>query len=187
MFLPKNFFVKNSLDKLSFSLGRSKNSAENPSLRFSNNSSWTGNLDYRLDFGKNNFISPLSWLPSLPLLDKVKGTKIYYTPQNVSFRVNGSKTDQSSQNRIQNSDQDAPIRETRTFNLTRTMRTNMKVFENLSVDLSRTDKADMRGRGISDFFKGNFEDINEAQTFSARYNPNIFDLACLRKATLKPL
>ncbi|MCG8607308.1 cell surface protein SprA, partial [bacterium] len=147
-----NFFLKNTLDKFSFSLGRSENKSENPSLRFSNNSSWTGNADYRMDFGKNNFISPFGWLPSMPLIGKLKGTKFYYTPQNVSFRINGSKTDQSSQNRIQNSDQDAPIRETRTFNLDRTIRANMKVLENLSVDYSRTDKADMRGRTLSDFF-----------------------------------
>ncbi|MFQ5770382.1 MAG: cell surface protein SprA, partial [bacterium] len=172
----KNFFLKNTIDNLTFSLGRSQNSLENPTTKFSKTRAWTGNMDYRIDFGKKNYISLLSWLPNLPLISKVKGTKFYYTPQNIAFRVNGSKTDQKSQNRIQDiSRQDSvAITETETFNVDRSVRTNMKVFESLTLDYSRTNKADMRGAGFVDFFKGNFEDINIAQTFSARYNPRIF-------------
>ncbi|RMF60076.1 MAG: hypothetical protein D6743_15505, partial [Calditrichaeota bacterium] len=35
-------------------------------------------------------------------------------------------------------------------------------------------RADMKDKKFADFFKGNFEDINIVQTFTARYNPRVF-------------
>ncbi|MCH7754347.1 cell surface protein SprA [candidate division KSB1 bacterium] len=173
----KNFFIRHTVDNISFSLGRTKSDLENPSLRFSNLRAWNGNLDFTLPFGKNNYFKPFSWLPNLPLIGKAKNTKFYYTPQNISFKVNGAKRNQMSQNRVQTLTQTATADTTsiETFTIDRSARANMKIFESLSVDISRIHKADMRGRNFSDFINNNFSDINVTQTFSARYNPRIFD------------
>ncbi|MCH7754930.1 cell surface protein SprA, partial [candidate division KSB1 bacterium] len=64
----KNFFIRHTVDNISFSLGRTKSDIENPSLRFSNLRAWNGNLDFTLPFGKNNYFKPFSWLPNLPLI-----------------------------------------------------------------------------------------------------------------------
>ncbi|MFQ5605112.1 MAG: cell surface protein SprA [bacterium] len=171
-----NFFLKHTLDNLSMNIGRSESSLENPTTNFSNTSSWTGNLDYRLNFGKKNYIRPLAWIPGFWLLSKLKGTKFYYTPQNVSFKVNGSKTQQRSQNRVADiTKQDSvKVSETETFNVDRSVRANMRIFESLTVDYSRTHKADMRESSFMDLVKGNVEELNVAQTFTTRYNPKIF-------------
>ncbi|MFQ5709211.1 MAG: cell surface protein SprA [bacterium] len=170
----KNFFLNHTIDKMSFSLGKATSRSENPTTKFSNRRSWTGNFDYGIDFGRNNYISPLKWVPGLPLLKKVKNTKFYYTPQNIAFKVNGTKTDQRSQNRIQNSDKEADISKTETFNMIRSVRSSMKVFESLTLDFNRAHTADMRHSSFADFFKSHLEDINITQSFSARYNPRIF-------------
>jgi hypothetical protein len=170
----KNFLIKHTLDKISFKLGKSVSHTENPTTKFSDRRAWTGTFDYSINFGKDNFFSPLAWLPNIPLINKLKGTKFYYTPQNIAFNVNGSKTDQRSQNRPQNTNSEARVSSTETFNVSRTVRSSMKVFENLTLDINRTHTADMRGATFSDFFKGNFEDLNITQSFSARYNPNLF-------------
>ncbi|MCH8981796.1 cell surface protein SprA, partial [candidate division KSB1 bacterium] len=173
----KNFFIRHTVDNISFSLGRTKSDIENPSLRFSNLRAWNGNLDFTLPFGKNNYFKPFSWLPTLPLIGKAKNAKFYYTPQNISFKVNGAKRNQMSQNRVQTLTQTATADTTsiETFTIDRSARANMKIFESLSVDISRIHKADMRGKNFSDFINNNFSDINVSQTFSARYNPRIFD------------
>jgi len=171
----KNFFVKHTADNISFSLGRTKTDLENPSLSFSNLRAWTGNLDYNLTFGRDNFFKPFGWLPNLPLVGKVKETKFYYTPQNVSFKLNGAKRNQMAQNRVLNSAQAADTTTTETFTIDRSARANMKILESLSIDISRIHKADMRGKTFSDFINNKFSDINVSQNFSARYNPRIFD------------
>ncbi|NIS23779.1 cell surface protein SprA [candidate division KSB1 bacterium] len=166
-----NFFLKHTLDNLSFKLGRSESHLASPTKRFSDVSSWTGNLDYRLEFGRNNSFSPFSWLPDLPLIDKVKRTKLYYTPQNISFRVSGSKTLRTSLDRNQNEDQQIRRED---YVIDRSVRTSMKIFESLSVDYSRTHKADMRGSQLRQIFTGELRDINVNQSFTARYTPQLF-------------
>jgi cell surface protein SprA len=171
-----NFFLKHTLDKLSFSLGQTSSHAESPTINFSNNTSWTGNLDYRIEFGRNNYFSPFSWVPNLPLIGKVRATKFYYTPQNLSFRANGARTLQRSQSRLQSTANQDSVRIVETFNFTvdRSARVNMKVFESLVVDVTRTHKADMRDRQLYEMFTLKPRDLNVTQNFSARYTPNIF-------------
>ncbi len=170
----KNFFVKNTFDNMSFSLGRSKNSQRSPTIAKSENVNWTGNFDYRLDFGKNNYFKLLSWLPGLPLIDKLKETKFYYTPQNISMKLSGNKTHSEKTNRIQNTNALADTNITKSFIFDRSLRTSMKVFESLSLDISRAYKSQMRDRDkLSDFLAFDFNDISQSQSFSARYSPNI--------------
>ena len=167
-----NFFLKNTLDGLSFKLGRTKSHLENPTKLFSDVESWTGNLDYRLEFGRDNYIRLLSWLPGLPLIKKLKDTKFYYTPQNISARIAGSRSLQTSQDRNQSAEQ-AINKET--YTVDRSVRANMKVFESLTVDFSRAHKGDMRGKKLTDIFSTKVQDINVAQNFNVRYTPRVFE------------
>ncbi len=173
----KNFFIKNTIDNFSFNIGRSQSKGRNPSRVNEETLAWKGNMDYKIDFARDNYFSPFGWLPGLPLIGKLKGTKFYYTPQNMSVRINGSKTGQESLNRVQDvSKQDSvDATKTETFLIDKSFRTNMKIFDNLVFDFSRAYKTDMRGFDFNDFIKGNAEDINIAQTFSARYTPKFFN------------
>lgn len=166
-----NFFVKHLFDNVrNLSVGYSENKLESPTLAISNSRTWTGSLDYQLNFGRNNYISLFSWVPDLPLLNKMKGTRFYYTPQNLAFRMGGTKTDTEKQNRAAN----AQLNTTEVFDFDRSVRTSMKVFENLTLDYSRAHKADMKNADASDFLKFNFNDYNISQNFTGRYNPEIF-------------
>lgn len=171
-----NFFIKNTLDKLSFSIGQTNSHSESPTVVRSDNTTWTGNMDYRIDFGRNNFISLFSWVPNLPLIGKLRATKFYYTPQNLAFSARGSRTEQRSQTRLQNTStaDTARVVETLNYTVDRSGRANMKVFESLTVDITRTHKADMRGRSLYEIFTTNPRDLNITQNFTARYNPNVF-------------
>ena len=170
----RNFLVRNTIDNISMTLGKSKNTQVSPTIAESRNVAWNGSFDYRLDFGRNNYFSPLKWLPNLPFVNKAKDTKMYYTPQNISVRLNGNKRNSFRQNRIANSNLLAAPNETEDFIFDRSIRTTMKVFESLTLDFSRAHKAQMRDKSFSDFLHFNFEDINQTQSFSARYSPRVF-------------
>ncbi len=170
----KNFFIKNTFDGMSMSVGRSDNVQRSPTIAESRTTTWNGSFDYQLNFGRNNYFSPLAWLPNLPLIGKAKATKLYYTPQQVSLKLNGNRRTSLRQNRIANSDALAEATETEDFIFDRSIRTSMKIFENLSVDFSRAHKSQMRDRTFQDFLSFNFEDINQTQAFTARYSPQVF-------------
>lgn len=169
----KNFFIKNTIDGMSFSLSNTKSSQKSPTLAFSTSEAWSGNFDYKLDFGRDNFISPFIWLPDLPIVRNAKKTKLYYTPQNISLRADGSKTSNAQSNRIQGSLQNSDTTTTKNFTANRTFRTSMKVFESLTLDFNRAHKSQLRdNQTLSAFFKFD-NDIGVTQSFSARYRPEI--------------
>lgn len=170
-----NFFLKHTVDNISFGLGYSSSHSENPNVKFSDRTSWRGNLSYTLNFGRNNFFSPLKWLPDLPLLDLIKETRLYYTPQTIGLQADGAKTDQETLNRIQNSARVGKVNTNQTFTVNRSVRTNFKVFESLSLDLTRSHTTDLRGVGLNALISGGAPDINVNQNFSARYTPKIVD------------
>lgn len=171
----KNFLVKNTVDNLSLNIGRSETKSTNPTLAESKNTSWTGSIDYKLTFGRNNYVSFLSWLPDLPLIRRAKDTKLYYTPQNITLRMNGTKVNTLRQNRIQNSNQLADATVTENFTVDRSARASMKIFESLSVDINRSYKSQMNGATFNDFLNFKFNDINQSQSFKTTYSPKVFD------------
>ncbi|MFQ5649160.1 MAG: cell surface protein SprA [bacterium] len=170
----KNFFVKNLIDNLSVNLGRSSTDSKTPSAPVNKNTRWTGNVEWRLDFGRNNYFSPFAWLPNLPLINKAKETKLYYTPQSVTARVNGTRIETMRQNRIRNTNELAEPDENLTFNSDRNVRASMKVLESLNVTYSRSHKAQLRDKEFKDFFQLDFNDTDQNQQFQTTYSPTVF-------------
>lgn len=171
----KNFFIKNLVDNFSFSIGRSANNSKTPSSPVNSNMRWNGNVDWRLDFGRNNYFQPFSWLPGLPLLNKAKETKLYYTPQSISARMTGTRVESERRNRIGNTDELAEPDRNLTFTSDRSVRASMKIFENLSLTYNRSHQAQLKDQELKDFFEWDFNDTDENQQFQASYSPDVFD------------
>lgn len=172
----KNFFIKNTIDGMHFSLGHSKTTQRSPTIARSENVNWTGSFDYRLDFGKANYFSPLKWLPNLPLIKNAKETKLYFTPQNISIKTTANKTETVNANRIQSTGEAAVATSTDRFVYDRSLRTNMKIFDNLTLDFNRLHQAQLpQGQNLTaaDFLKTDY-DTRVNQSFTARYSPEIF-------------
>ncbi len=170
----KNFFVKNLVDKLSMSVGKSSNLSKTPTVPVNESTRWQGKIDWSLDFGRNNYFSPFAWLPGLPLIKKAKETKLYYTPQSVSLGMSGTRNETERRNRIANTDSLAAPDRNLTFNADRRLRANMKVFDNLSVTYSKAYKSQLKNKKFSDLLNWDFENTDENQQFNAKYSPEVF-------------
>ncbi len=168
----KNFFLRQTLDRLTFSYNRAIQRSSNPTMRYANASSWSSNIGYNLTFGRNNYIQPLSFLSSLPLLGQLGKTKFYYTPQSFSLKAATSRSLQQSESRRSTGSGRGVASSTEKFTAVLAGRTSMKLFESLTLDLNRSHTRDLRGLGLGGVLRA--PDLGVTQSFSARYQPVIF-------------
>lgn len=165
----KNFFVQNLVDPISANFSKTESQSSSSSTRYANNGSASASFSYTLRFGQNNFIKPLTWLGGLPILSLMSGTKLYYTPSNLSFKISGTKSNTDSETRT------GVESHTTNFNVNRDAQISMNIFESLSLDYSRSYTNDLRNDSTNLWQQFKFIDLTQLdQSLSARYNPKIF-------------
>ncbi|MDZ7269370.1 MAG: cell surface protein SprA [candidate division KSB1 bacterium] len=193
----RNFLIKNTLDNLSASYSYSFSDATNNTTRLSERTVYTGNLDYRLNFGRDNFIQPFGWIDrKTPLFGKLRTTKMYYTPQRFDARLQANNSVQLNQTRRTLNGRESARGDsilTQNYGVNHSFSGSMKIFENLTTDYSLSfnnlvKPRALRGRdslnalvapmtfieGLRRFTWGRRELLSTAQTFNASYNPNLF-------------
>jgi len=191
-----NFFIKNTLDNLNTSFSYTYAESRNSSTAISRRTGYSGNADYTLAFGNNNFIKPLAWVGKAPIFGKLLGgTKLYYTPQRLDARVQAASSDTKSQTRTlrafaNTADSGRVVQPPTDYNVAHSFGTSLKIFENLTTDFSRTynskvrvdtlNSANRRGagrigfvEGLQSFVGGNSDLLSSTQSFNARYTPNL--------------
>ncbi len=193
----RNFLIKNTLDNLSGSYSYSFSEATNSTTRISERTGYTGNLDYRLTFGRDNFIQPFGWIgKKTPLFGKLNTTKLYYTPQRFDAKLQANSSVQLNQTRRTLNGREIARGDsilTQNYGINHSFSSAMKIFENFTTDYSLSfnnlvKPKVLRGRdstttpispmtfieGLRRFTWGKRELLSTSQTFNASYNPNLF-------------
>jgi hypothetical protein len=186
----QNFFVKNTIDNLSGSLSYTNSNLSNSQMLYSDRIAWSGDANYNLTFGQKNFLKPFGWIGRAPLLGKLSATKLYFTPQNIGAQLQATNSKSASQTRIVDSKTNVTIdslgvlSRISSYTAVYGVRTSMKVIDPLTMDFSRTHTADLlskarrdssRTDGLAGLLNGNYDLVNAGQSFSLRYNPNLFN------------
>ncbi|MCK5739846.1 cell surface protein SprA, partial [bacterium] len=178
----KKFIVKNTLDKLSLNYSNSKSNSHNASTKKRTSEMHKAGVNYRLDFGRNNYTKPFSFLKKAPLLGGLGGLKLYYTPSNVSVGISGSHNKNFSETRPS----DDPLGEgnitnTRKINLSRNLQASYKIMESLKLSYTQTLRNDFANAQeadstleIEDILKGQFgTKTAHTQAFTTKFNPKL--------------
>lgn len=169
----QNFVVKHLLSKFRASYSQNEGSGSDSRTRYKINKSESGNIDWGITFGRDNYIRPFKWLGQGKLVNKVSDIKLYFTPTQISTKMSGTRTFNESETRTGVPSQN------NTFNLNRSFSGGYKIIESLTVDYSRSyvnDLRDFRGDSLIMQFRemqfGLLTDID--QNFSVKYNPKLF-------------
>jgi cell surface protein SprA len=181
----QNFFIKNTIDNLAASLNFTSSDAKNSQTALARRTAWSGDASYNLTFGSKNFIQPFKWIGKAPLLGKLTGTKLYYTPQNFGAQLQATTSVDKTRTRVLNPQTyritPGDTTDVSSYTATYNYRTSMKLFENLTGDFSRAFNNDLRAavKTQRHFLFGLLTDDNEllnmTQSFGLRYTPNLFN------------
>jgi cell surface protein SprA len=170
----QNFIVKHILSPFKASYSENKTRASNSRQSKNNSLSQSGNMSWNLVFGRDNYIRPFSWLEQSRMLAKVSDMKFYYTPQNFTTTIAGTRSESISVTR--QSELETP---NKAFKITRGLSSNMKFLESLSLDMSRNYTNDMRDvpdSMVLDYLKNlQFGELtNIDQNTGLKFNPKLF-------------
>ena len=171
-------WLKYSIDKLSGGYDYAKTERKDPYYQFSNSTTHSANLAYNLTFGRPA-VMPLKWISTVPVLKKYSNTKVYPLITKLNLTVNGTEGLTSSRLRA-GTDQFQ-----HTFSLTKSVASGLHPFENLTIDVNRTHKADLlrnpnHPKGVSDILKGDLgwsDDNDVTQTVTSSYTSSVGILA----------
>ncbi len=171
----KYWLMRQTLDRLRGSVTFSTK-RESSELIFRNQSqSIVGQLSYPITFSDENYLHLFKVLEPIPWLgDRLKDTRLYYTPTNLEFSGNASEV---ISGRITRATPDTSV-QTYNFNVKRTIRSQYRVTNNLTAnytwdvnsildeDRFRYDKL----KAVRELDPG--LPIRRAEQFTINYNPN---------------
>ncbi|HNW59719.1 MAG TPA: cell surface protein SprA [bacterium] len=170
----KNFIVKNVLNRLRTSYSESRDEGSNSTMKSTSNQTQNADLSWDVTFSPNNYFRPFKWLGDAKWLIKLADMKLFFTPQNFSSRISGTKTRSLSLTRT------GVETNTGSYAVNSSIGGSMKIFESLSFDLNRTYANDLYGipsdslrmmwkRGELGYL------TNMNQNFKISYNPKLFN------------
>jgi len=135
----QKFVVKNLLSQLKMSYSRSESYSHNSTTQYANGLQENAKVDWGINFSRDNYFKPFKWLGDSGRLRKLTDLKLYYTPQSITTSHNGIRNNQESLTRTE------VFSANSTFSVNRNYSTRIKIFENLSLDMSRNYIHDLRG------------------------------------------
>jgi len=169
----QNFFVKHLLSRLRASYSKTESKGSDSRTAYSHSQSESGNLDWGINFSRENYFRPFKWLGNSSFLRKLADMKLFYTPQSISMKHAGTRSQNEALTRTE------VFTSNSNFNITRNYATNIKIFESLSLDLTRNYTHDLRDVPkdslLTQIRKGQFGILTGInQNFSVKYNPKLF-------------
>jgi len=174
----KNWLLRYTLDNLSSNFNYTSTHSSNSTTESADRKSWSGGLNYVLAFGKNNFVSPFWFMKGLPLLGKIGGTKLYYTPQSFDMKFQNNVNQSESKTRS-----GLVTPSVRTDIYSRDFHTSYKLFEPMTVDISRGYTYDLQDSNRRATIASKLSKLvavspgaitNLNQSFSVKYSPTFF-------------
>ncbi|UCH10986.1 MAG: cell surface protein SprA, partial [Fidelibacterota bacterium] len=170
----KNWLVRQTFDRLKGSVAYSQKQESTEFILSNETRNITGQLAYPIKFSEENYIQPFKSFGSIPLLgDRLRETRLYYTPSNLDFSANLSE---ALTNKTTRDLPDSTL-ETYTFNMARAIKSKYRLTDQISADYS------WNGNNVLDEFRddklgiirslnpGLSRQFNEVFTFN--YNPEL--------------
>ncbi|MEF8816739.1 MAG: cell surface protein SprA [Salinibacter sp.] len=107
-----SWWLQKTVDGLSLSFSYLDQSRRNPQRQLNDRWSWTGDVQYQLDFGQPQTVDPFGFLPDVPVLGTLAGLSFNYVPRSLSFSMNAERQAQTTQSRPSGTrnTQDRPFR-----------------------------------------------------------------------------
>jgi len=170
----QNFVMKHLLSKFRASYSKNEGNGSNSRTKYSHTSSESGNVNWGIAFGRDNYVRPFKWLGTSRLFIKLSDMKLYFTPSSFSTKISGTRNSNESETRSGVPSQNSA------FNINRSIAGQYKVFESFSVDYNRSYVNDLRGVPQDTLLAllkqmkigGLLTSVN--QNFSIKYSPKLF-------------
>ena len=164
-----NKILQYTLDGVSCDYDYSESYSTSPIYTFNKSQTHSANIRYNFSFRDDHSLGILGWAQSIPLLKKLKDTRLSYVPTRIGMSMSGSENLSRSLTRTLVAQRD------NNFSITRTFNTGWRPFGSMNFDLNRTHRSDMLGYEWGDLINGQFgRENNVTQSFTAGYSPTIF-------------
>ncbi len=169
----KNFMVKHIVTPLKVTYSRNETFSKNASTEHANNTSESGSVTWGLTFGQNNYVKPMKWLGTSPLLMKLADMKLYFSPKTITT------SHASSRNKNNTLTYSGVSTKNGTFVMSRKYAMTMNITDSWSYDINRSYTHDLRGVNM-DTLQIMLQEwkwgllTNVDNSFNMKFNPKIF-------------
>ncbi|MFZ0389044.1 MAG: cell surface protein SprA [Calditrichia bacterium] len=171
------WYLKYSIDMFTLDVDWAEKTASDERNLHNDSETLSGQLQMRVPFGKDNFVTPFSWLGNGPIVRKLAEQKVYYTPSNMDMSLSIRDNESIRQSRLEQQ-----VTKTVQTSSARKFSTAYNLFPSLNMNFSRDYQSDAYEKGyradelihaiITDLDFGVDKTLN--QTFNANYNPKFF-------------
>lgn len=173
----KFWLSKYTIDNMSVDLDYSRQNNSNWDVKYNRSQQFKERYTYKIPFSNDNYIEPFAFTKTIPLLNEIYDTKLFYSPSTVNFNLNISDALSEQLRR----DSTATVKSRRTAGTTRSVSASYKLLQNLNLNYSRNYITDVAFDSVSrtqlykniltklDF--GRETDIS--QKFGGKYNPKL--------------
>lgn len=167
------WITRYTLDQLRSNVSMTQNWNSNAEIRQRYQRNFRGSTSYTLSFGRDNYWEPFRFLTGVPVLGKkIGGTRLYYTPTSLDMTLNFSES------LTQNSPWVGESKSTPNAGLSRNMKLDYKILENLRTSYSKVIKSDMKGyrnrylEAVREVSPGIVTDVSD--NLSGTFTPTLF-------------
>ena len=94
-----SWWLQKTIDGVSLNFSYLNRSQRNPQYQLNDEWSWSGDFQYRLQFGQPQTVRPFWFLPEVPVLGALSGLSFNYVPREVSFSASAERNAQTTRNR----------------------------------------------------------------------------------------
>ncbi len=168
----KNWYVRNTIDKISFSYAGTNSFSKDFNTKFRKAYTGNTNFSYSQTFNIEKFgLNPFGWIgENRFLIGRLAGLKLSFLPNSFNFSGN---TSESRTNSLLIGGIEKPVN---AFNLTKSYQVGFTPLNNLTVQINRNNVNDMRDvKSKLSMFTGNFgEEVSMTQNITTSYQLNIF-------------
>ena len=172
----KSWLVRQTFDRLRGSLSYARKLESTELIKSNVSENISGQLAYPIKFSEENYIQPFKALGLIPWLgERIKDTRLYYTPANVDFSTNLTE---ALNKRITRALPDSTM-DTFNFNMARSVKARYRLTDRLSANYS------WNANNVLDDFRGReleaLKTLNPGkprqftEQFSTSYNPELIN------------
>ena len=94
-----SWWLQKTIDGVSVNFSYLDRSRRNPQYQLNEEWSWSGDFQYRLEFGQPRTVQPLWFLPEVPVLGALSGLSFNYVPREISFSASAERNVHTTRNR----------------------------------------------------------------------------------------
>ncbi len=94
-----SWWLQKTVDGMSLNFSYLDQGRRNPQKQLDDRWNWSGDFQYRLEFGQPRTVQPLWFLPDVPVLGALSDLALNYVPRSLSFSTSAERNAQTTQQR----------------------------------------------------------------------------------------